>query len=180
METKNTKKPDELLAGIGKSIMPRAIAYSTIGHLALMALTSFGLFADWAYTETYEEPVDGGGTITRTVRPYLFKAPTTINAGKKKRAQEEEERQRKAAAEAKAAERAKAAAEEAAKAAEEAKKNPQKAAAATNATVVAAQPAADGQQPAAEGDGKTVKPPEVQPLPPKKGFEYGDDLTLDD
>ena len=27
-------------------------------------------------------------------------------------------------------------------------------------------------------DGKVV-PPEVQPLPPKKEFEYGDDLTLD-
>ena len=178
MDTNNTKKPDELLAGIGKSIMPKAIAYSTVGHVALMVLTSFGLFADWAYTETYEDPVDGGGTVTRTVRPYLFKAPTTINAGKKKRAQEEEERQRKAAAEAKAAERAKAAAEEAAKAAEAAKKNPQKAAS-TNATAAAAQQAAAGQQPAA-GDGKTVTPPEVQPLPPKKGFEYGDDLTLDD
>ena len=167
MDTNNTKKPDELLAGIGKSIMPKAIAYSTVGHIALMVLTSFGLFADWAYTETYEDPVDGGGTVTRTVRPYLFKAPTTINAGKKKRAQEEEERQRKAAAEAKAAERAKAAAEEAAKAAEEAKKNPQPAAAQASQTSQTSQTSS------------AVTPPEVQPLPPKKEFQYGDDLSLD-
>lgn len=171
MDTTPVKKPDELLAGIGKSILPKAVAYSIIGHLVLMLLTSFGLFVDWAYTETYEDPVEGGGTVTRTVRPYLFKAPTTINAGKKKRAQEEEERQRKAAAEAKAAERAKAAAEASAKAAEEAKKNPPKAAA-TNVAEAVERPAAEEQ--------KEVTPPEVQPLPPKKGFEYGDDLTLDD
>ena len=43
----------------------------------------------------------------------------------------------------------------------------------------AAPAAAAGGQPKAGADGKAAKPPEVQPLPPKKEFQYGDDLSLD-
>ena len=155
METtaNNKIRPDDLLTGIGKSIMAKAIVISIIGHFVFTVATSIPLFKDWTV--------------------YGVKAPSTINAirAEERRQQEEAERRRKA--EEKAAAEAKAEAEAKAKAAEEAKKNPKAkaAAATTNATDKAAQPAVGA-------DGKPV-PPEVQPLPPKKGFEYGEDLTLD-
>ena len=168
METVS-KKPDDLLKDIGRSIMTKATVYSTIIHIVLTAATSIALFKDWAYTETVEEKTgEGDAVVSRTVRPYLLKAPTYINAEKKKIAQAEAEKQRKLEAEKKAAEKAKAEAEAAAKAAEEAKKNPPKKGA----------PAAGTEAAAKDADGK-VTPPEVEPLPPKKDFEYGDDLSLD-
>lgn len=95
---------------------------------------------------------------------YGVHSPSYINAQKSKENKEAEAERRKAAAEEKAAEEAKKA--EAEKAA---------APAATNAAN-AATPATTA-TPAAE-DGK-VTPPEVEPLPPKKEFQLGDDLSLD-
>lgn len=135
------KHPDDLLEGIGRSIMTKALVYSIVGHVVLTAATSIPLFRDWTV--------------------YGIKAPTTINAirTEENRRREEEERRQKAAAKAEA--EAKADAEAKAKAAESAK----------GAAPTAAAAAAPGQ------DAKT--PPEVQPLPPKRDFEYGDDLSLD-
>lgn len=92
---------------------------------------------------------------------YGVHSPSYINAQKSKENKEAEAERRKAAAEEKAAEEAKKA--EAEKAAAPAAAN-----AATPAT--AATTAAE--------DGK-VTPPEVEPLPPKKEFQLGDDLSLD-
>lgn len=95
---------------------------------------------------------------------YGVHSPSYINAQKSKENKEAEAERRKAAAEEKAAEEAKKA--EAEKAA---------APAATNAANAATP--ATAATPAAE-DGK-VTPPEVEPLPPKKEFQLGDDLSLD-
>lgn len=95
---------------------------------------------------------------------YGIHSPSYINAQKSKENKEAEAERRKAAAEEKAAEEAKKA--EAEKAA---------APAATNAANAATP--ATAATPAAE-DGK-VTPPEVEPLPPKKEFQLGDDLSLD-
>ncbi|MBR2355954.1 MAG: hypothetical protein IKA69_06225 [Kiritimatiellae bacterium] len=95
---------------------------------------------------------------------YGVHPPSYINAQKSKENKEAEAERRKAAAEEKAAEEAKKA--EAEKAA---------APAATNAANAATP--ATAATPAAE-DGK-VTPPEVEPLPPKKEFQLGDDLSLD-
>ena len=148
-ETK-TIRPDDLLVGIGKSVMGKALLYSIIGHFVLTAATSVSLFKDWTV--------------------YGIKSPSAINAirAEENRVKQEEERRKKA--EEKAAAQAKAEAEKKAKEAEDAKKKG--AAAATNATAAASGDAKVG------ADGKIV-PPEVQPLPPKKEFEYGDDLSLD-
>lgn len=95
---------------------------------------------------------------------YGVHSPSYINAQKSKENKEAEAERRKAEAEEKAAEEAKKA--EAEKAA---------APAATNAANAATP--ATAATPAAE-DGK-VTPPEVEPLPPKKEFQLGDDLSLD-
>ena len=83
---------------------------------------------------------------------YGVHSPSYINAQKSKENKEAEAERRKAAAEEKAA-----------------------APAATNAANAATP--ATAATPAAE-DGK-VTPPEVEPLPPKKEFQLGDDLSLD-
>ncbi|MBR2487533.1 MAG: hypothetical protein IKB52_00240 [Kiritimatiellae bacterium] len=95
---------------------------------------------------------------------YGVHSPSYINAQKSKENKEAEAERRKAAAEEKAAEEAKKA---------EAEKTA--APAATNAANAATP--ATAATPAAE-DGK-VTPPEVEPLPPKKEFQLGDDLSLD-
>ena len=138
METKSQIHPDDLLVGIGKSIMGKALVYSILAHLILTGATSIPLFKDWTV--------------------YGVKSPSAINAirTEENRQKEEAERRRKAAE--------KAEAEAKAKAAEEAKKNPKPAAAQTSQT---------------SQTSSTVTPPEVQPLPPKKEFQYGDDLSLD-
>ena len=97
---------------------------------------------------------------------YGVHSPSYINAQKSKE-NKEAEAEEKAAEEAKKAESEKSAA-----AAKDAKAA---APAATNAAN-AAKPATAA-TPAAE-DGK-VTPPEVEPLPPKKEFQLGDDLSLD-
>ena len=150
METKKTIHPDDLLTGIGKSIMAKAVVYSIIAHLILTAATSVSLFKDWTV--------------------YGVKSPSAINAIRTEENRQKEEAERRKKAEEKAAAEAKAEAEAKAKAAEEAKKG-----GAAAPTV-----AADGSSTnvTAGADGKIV-PPEVQPLPPKKEFEYGDDLSLD-
>ena len=162
--TTKVKHPDDLLEGLGRSIMTKALVYSIIGHVVVTAATSIPLFKDWTV--------------------YGIKAPTTINAirTEENRKREEEERRQKAAAKAEA--EAKAQAEAAAKAAEESKgkgKAKPAAANASGAATAAAAPAAGGQGEAAAAAGESgeKKPPEVQPLPPKRDFEYGEDLSLD-
>lgn len=147
------KKPDMLLTDIERSIFAKALVISIIAHAALLGGTSFSLFADWG--------------------KYGVHSPSYINAQKSKENKEAEAARRKAAAEEKAAEEAKKA--EAEKAAAPAKDAKAAAPAATNAAN-AAKPATAA-TPAAE-DGK-VTPPEVEPLPPKKEFQLGDDLSLD-
>lgn len=93
---------------------------------------------------------------------YGVHSPSYINAQKTKENKEAEAARRKAAAEAKAA-------EEAAKAA----------AAASNKTAKASAPAKNGATPATVGVEEKKTPPEVEPLPPKKEFQLGDDLSLD-
>lgn len=148
-ETK-TIHPDDLLAGIGQSIMGKAIVYSLIGHIVFTVATSVPLFKDW--------------TI------YGIKSPSAINAIRTEENRQKEEAERRRKAEEKAAAEAKAEAEAKEKAAAEAAKKGT--AATAPATSAASDPAV------AEGDGKIV-PPEVQPLPPKKEFTYGEDLSLD-
>lgn len=143
------KKPDELIAQIDRSIFAKALVVSVLAHAALMGATSVSLFQDWM--------------------TYGVHAPSYINAEKTRARREAEEAQRREATLEKA--RAEAAAAEAAKAA-----------AATNQAAQAAAPAqptvAAAEAAAAEADAKKT-PPEVEPLPPKKEFRYGEDLTLD-
>ena len=160
--TAKVKHPDDLLENLGRSIMFKAMVWSIIGHVVFTAATSVPLFKDWTV--------------------YGIKAPTTINAIRTEENRKKEEEERRAKAAAKAEAEAKAQAEAAAKAAEEAKKGGKKKtpAAAAPATGDGAQAGAEGAAAqAAEGEGGAKKPPEVQPLPPKKDFEYGDDLSLD-
>lgn len=148
------KKPDMLLTDIERSIFAKALVISIIAHVALLGGTSFSLFADWG--------------------KYGVHSPSYINAQKSKENKEAEAERRKAAAEEKAAEEAKKAeAEKTAAPAKDAAKDAK--AAATNAAPSATP--ATAATPAAE-DGK-VTPPEVEPLPPKKEFQLGDDLSLD-
>ncbi|MBQ3316248.1 MAG: hypothetical protein IJG70_09885 [Kiritimatiellae bacterium] len=147
------KKPDMLLTDIERSIFAKALVISIIAHAVLLGGTSFSLFADWG--------------------KYGVHSPSYINAQKSKENKEAEAARRKAAAEEKAAEEAKKAESE--KSAAAAKDAKAAAPAATNAAN-AAKPATAA-TPAAE-DGK-VTPPEVEPLPPKKEFQLGDDLSLD-
>ena len=147
------KKPDMLLTDIERSIFAKALVISIIAHAALLGGTSFSLFADWG--------------------KYGVHSPSYINAQKSKENKEAEAARRKAAAEEKAAEEAKKAESE--KAAAPAKDAKAAAPAATNAANAATP--ATAATPAAE-DGK-VTPPEVEPLPPKKEFQLGDDLSLD-
>ena len=77
METKSQIHPDDLLVGIGKSIMGKALLYSIIGHFVFTGLTSISLFKDWAYTETVKQ---GDGTET-VMRPYFLRSPSYINGG---------------------------------------------------------------------------------------------------
>ena len=152
------KRPDDLLEGIGRSIMAKAIVYSIIGHFIFTIVTSVSLFRDW--------------TI------YGVKSPSAINQirAEERRKADEEARKKKLA------ERA-----EAAKKAAETNQTAQASAATTNAQGQVTGTAAATNAPAAKvgsaqpqvgADGKII-PPEVQPLPPKKDFQYGDDLSLD-
>ncbi|MBO5775039.1 MAG: hypothetical protein J6R63_03360 [Kiritimatiellae bacterium] len=93
---------------------------------------------------------------------YGFHAPSYINAQKSKENKEAEAARRKAEVEAKA--------EAAAKEKE----------AASDPKAEKTAPAAEGQaQAAASEKDEKVTPPEIEPLPPKKEFQLGDDLTLD-
>lgn len=152
--TAKVKHPDDLLEGLGRSIMTKAMVYSIIGHIVVTAATSIPLFKDWTV--------------------YGIKAPTTINAirTEENRKREEEERRQKAAAKAEA--EAKAQAEAAAKAAEESKGKAKQPPAAKPADA-----GGQGEAAAAAAESGEKKPPEVQPLPPKREFEYGEDLSLD-
>jgi len=143
------RKPDELVAKIDRSIFAKALVISIVAHIALMGATSVSLFQDWVH--------------------YGIHSPSYINAEKTRERREAEETRRREAT----AEKAKAEAAEA-----EAKK----ASAATNQTAAAAEPARQtvaAAEASAAKESKEKTPPEVQPLPPKKEFQYGDDLTLD-
>lgn len=96
---------------------------------------------------------------------YGVHSPSYINAVKSKENKEAEESRRKAELEAKAT----AAAEEKAKQDEAKVKE-------------AADSAGKGKPAASAKDASTdekVTPPEIEPLPPKKEFQLGDDLSLD-
>lgn len=95
---------------------------------------------------------------------YGVKSPSAINAIRTQERKDAEAKQRKAEAEAKAKEA-------------EAKREEEKKAAATNQVNKAAANKGGDAPTAGKGDAKT--PPEVQPLPPKKEFQLGDDLSLD-
>ena len=84
-ETK-TIHPDDLLTGIGKSIMAKAVVYSIIGHFILTAATSISLFKDWTV--------------------YGVKSPSAINAIRTEENRQKEEAERRKKAEEKAAEKA--------------------------------------------------------------------------
>ena len=148
-------RPDELLTDIERSVFGRALVVSIILHAVLIGATSISLFRDW--TE------------------YGVHSPSWINAEKTKARKEAEETRRReeaekkaAAEEAKAAEMRASASNETAKASAKAEE-PAKAA-----------PAGEGKSDAAKAETKDTKtPPEIKPLPPKKGFEYGEDLSLD-
>ena len=144
MENAKTIRPDDLLTGIGTSIMTKAIVYSIIAHFVLTVATSIPLFVDWTH--------------------YGVKSPSAINAirTEENRQKAEAERRQKAAEKAEA--EAKAAAEAAAK---------------KPAAPAASAPAAGADKPAATAAPDAKTPPEVQPMAPKKTFEYGDDLSLD-
>ena len=143
------KKPDELISQIDRSVFAKALVASILAHAALMGATSISLFQDWA--------------------KYGFHSPSYINAEKARERRDAEELQRKQATLDKAREEA-------------AEADAKKAAAATNQaaqaqTATPAQPTVAVQETTGESAKKT--PPEVEPLPPKKEFQYGDDLTLD-
>ena len=106
-------------------------------------------------------------SLYRDWATYGVHSPSYINSVKSQQTREAEETRRKVAAEAKAAEEA-------------AKAEQMKAIAATNGTAKATG-AASGKSVDVDSDKRTksVTPPEVKPLPPKKEFEYGEDLSLD-
>ena len=153
-ETQKKISPDDLLVNIGKSIMFKAMLWSIIGHIVFTGVTSISLWTDWA--TDWER--------------FGLKAPGTINAIKGEDRKIAEEKKRKEEAAAKAEAEAKAAAEKAEK---EAK------AKAPAGAAPAASAAGTTNAPAAAAENGEKKPPEVQPLPPKKNFELGDDLSLD-
>ena len=152
MENTNSTfaRADALLKNIDKSIFVKALVISLIAHVVLTGATSVSLFRDW-------------GT-------YGVKAPATINKIKQDAARAEEDARRKKAAEEKAALEA-AKAEEARKFAETNK-----------STTVSAKLQSSSSQSnnrTIEQSNNTKTPPEIEPLPPKKDFQLGDDLSLD-
>ena len=151
MSTEATfKRPDDLLVEIGRSIMNKALVWSIIGHFVFTIFTSIPLFCDWTH--------------------YGIKSPSAINAIRTAENRKAEEEARKKKAQEKA---------EAAKAAAEAAKTntiTKASGTATNATDKVAGDKAQQAKPAEDGK---ITPPEVEALPPKKEFEYGDDLSLD-
>ncbi len=97
---------------------------------------------------------------------YGFHSPSYINAEKTRERREAEETRRREAT----AEKANAEAEV------------KKAAGETNQVAAAVEPAKQtvaAEEAAAAKASEEKTPPEVEPLPPKKEFQYGDDLTLD-
>ena len=142
-------RPDELLTDIERSVFGRALVVSIVLHAVLIGVTSISLFRDWA--------------------EYGVHSPSWINAEKTKARKEAEETRRREEAEKKAA-------------AEEAKAADMRASA-SNETSKASQSAKGAQAaPADAGKSEAVEtktPPEIKPLPPKTGFEYGEDLSLD-
>lgn len=147
------KKPDMLLTEIERSIFVKALVISVIAHAVLLGGTSFSLFADWG--------------------KYGVHSPSYINAQKSRENKEAEAERRKAAAEEKAAEESKKAAEE--KKGAEA----QKAVAETNKAPAEAKGGDAAAKDTQEAEDGKVTPPEIEPLPPKKEFQLGDDLSLD-
>ncbi len=147
------KTPDELVVGIERSIFGRALMISIIVHVVLIGGTSTSLYKDW--------------------QKYGFHAPSYINAVKTQENREAEEARRKAAAEEKAAKEAAKAEEMKAFAATNGVKKAAGAAKSAAGAAKAATPAATIEE------AKDKTPPELEPLPPKKDFEYGEDLSLD-
>lgn len=142
------KKPEELVTEIERSIFGKALVVSFVAHVILIAVTSVSLFKDWG--------------------EYGVHSPSYINGVRSAKLKAEEEARRKAAAEAKAAEEA-------------ARAEQMKAAASSNRTAkasnVVSTPAA-AERAEKDAKAKSVEPPEIKPLPPKKDFEYGEDLSI--
>lgn len=142
------KKPEELVKEIERSIFGKALVISLFAHAVLIGATSISLFKDWV--------------------EYGVHSPSYINQVKSAQNKAAEEARRKAEVEAKAAQEA-------------AKAEQMKVIAASNKTSKASVPAST---PATQGNltnaaqANSLVPPEVKPLPPKKDFEYGEDLSL--
>ena len=147
-------RPDELLTDIERSVFGRALVVSIVLHAVLIGVTSISLFRDWA--------------------EYGVHSPSWINAEKTKARKEAEETRRREEAEKKAAAEEAKAADMRASASNETSKASQSAKGAQAATADA------GKSEAAKSEAvETKTPPEIKPLPPKTGFEYGEDLSLD-
>ena len=140
MQAAEGREPDELLAGVRRSILGLALALSAVIHAVVIGGTSFALYRDWAQ---YGLSSDELG----------FHTPSDINLLKAREQRAADDAARQAASEQRAAAAAAAAAQ-----------------AASNAPPAAATAPGDPAAP--------VKPPEVEPLPPKTGFTFGDDLEL--
>lgn len=138
-------EPDDLLAGIRHSILGLAIVISTVVHLILIGVTSFGLYRDW-------------GEFGLHSAEYGFHTPSVMNQIKTARQRAADDEARRVAAEEKAAAAAAVAA-----------------AAANNATAGTAEAAAGNTNTL---DAAPVTPPELEPLPPKADFNFGEDLQL--
>ncbi len=51
----NASEPDRLLLGVNRSILAKAFWVSLAVHVAVLGLTSFGLYRDWAELGLYSE-----------------------------------------------------------------------------------------------------------------------------
>lgn len=143
MQAAGGREPDELLAGVRRSILGLALVLSAVIHAVVIGGTSFALYRDWAqYGLSSDE--------------FGFHTPSDINLLKAREQRAADDAARRAASEQRAAAAAAAAAQ-----------------AASNAPPAAAAAPAGAADPAAP-----VKPPEVEPLPPKTDFTFGDDLEL--
>lgn len=47
-QDKNIRQPDELMSEVGRSILSKTLVISFVAHVALLGLTSFSLYSDWA------------------------------------------------------------------------------------------------------------------------------------
>jgi len=94
MKTLRVRDPDELLAGVNRSILGRALVISVVAHAALFGFSSFSLYEDWAKYGVWRED-------------YKFVTPADIREIQKIEREKEAEAKREEAAEARKQERLK-------------------------------------------------------------------------